>query len=357
VNDMAPKHCLVPIKVWMIIAMVILLAVAVISNWSQMIKAFGIIFQKDGIKWLILTLILPVQLLNSFVRGNINYLYLFAKGEKVSRMRMTRIAIETNFVDHIAIFSGVAGMAFYVWRLSSNKVKASNSVCAQILNYILVFASTTLLLIASVIHLIVDNGNQMVIIAGISLIVLITILLTAVVFITKNYKKSLRMSFWLAKIINAAASVVTLGKKKKIIETTVLQGFFDSVNENLVDISINKKALVKPFCWSILASVMDAGLIYITFASLGVLLNPIVLFVASSFSSNACIFSPIPGGIGVYEWWMILLLSTAGLSSDLSIAGILLARTLLFIVYIVLGFPFLLMTIRKYGKPPSKEKN
>lgn len=351
------KPRLSPTKVLAIIATVILLAVAVISNWSQMVKAFGIIFQKDGISWWLLFIIIPTQLLNSFVRGNINYLYLFAKGEKVSRTRMTRIAIETNFVDHIAILSGVAGMAFYVWRLSSNKIKASNAVCAQTLNYLLVFVSTTLLLIASVIYLIASNGNQMVIIAGIVLATLITMLLITVVFIIKNHKESQRMSVWLAKIINVIASIVTVSKKKKIIESTVLQSFFDGINENFVEISINKKALIKPFCWSLLASVMDASLIYITFASLGIFLNPVILFVASSVSSNACIFSPIPGGIGAYEWWMILLLSTAGLSSELSIAGILLARTLLFIVYIAFGLPFLLMTIRKYGKPPSKEKN
>lgn len=329
------------------------------SNRGQMIKAFEIIFQKDAINWWVLTLILPTQLLGYFAKGNINYFYLQSKGEKVSRVRMTRIAAETNFVDHIVIFSGIAGIAFFIWRLSNSKIKASNSVCSQLISYLLIFISTFLLLTFSVVGLALNNGNTTVIISGLILVALALVILIIMFCIAKNHRRSERLAAWITRVANSILSTVTFGRKKDLVKVGPMQNFFDNIIDNLVEASTNKKALIKPFFWSLIVSALDASLVFITFAAMGVWINPFLVFVATGLSSNACTFAVTPGGVGVYETCMIFFLATAKLSAVSSIAGVLLVRSLLLVIYIAFGLPFLLMTIKKYGKPPTKtqEKN
>ena len=71
----------------------------------------------------------------------------------MSRLNMTRMSLETNFVNHIAPVPGAAGFSYLGWVLHRNGVSASRSTMAQIIRHILAFLSFFILLTVSIIPL------------------------------------------------------------------------------------------------------------------------------------------------------------------------------------------------------------
>ena len=349
------KKLHIPLKFWITFATLVLLLVVVYLNFGQMSEAMTIVKEKS-LNLSILALILPVQALSYFAKGRVTFLYLRSKGEKISQIQTTRIAIEASFIDHVAFFSNVAGVSYYCWRLSHNGISLGRATFTQILNYLLAFTSSVLILFGSVIFLILNHGNNTIIIAGTILILVTIILLFSVAYITRGNRHVENFSIWLSKVINKVVFVFTIGKKKNIVSQISLQNFFSEVNKDYTEIMSSKKDLIRPFSWSLIASILDASLVFIIFSSKGIMVSPIVIYIAVSLSGYACVASFTPGGAGIYETCMIYLLATAGISANSAIAGTLLARTILLIIILVFGSILCINTVTKYGRPDGKTK-
>lgn len=60
-----------------------------------------------------------------------------------------------------------------------------------------------------------------------------------------------------------------------------------------------------------------------------------------------------PGGAGVYEAVMVAFLAASGVTTEVAIAGTLLARVTLLAGTILFGYLFYQLTIIKYGNRPA----
>lgn len=301
----------------------------------------------------IFALIVPTQLLSYYATGETMFSYLRSKGDltKISRIKMTRLALESNFVNHIVPVPGAAGFSYLGWMLHHFGVSVSRSTMAQIIRLVLMFVSFVLILIVAVIALVFDNKvNRLIIILSAILIIAAIILTVAVIYIIGNRKRIIKISGWVARTINTITAKLSFGKKRQVLKLDEVESFFNEIHQDYLAISHDKKILLKPLMWSLLANVLDVVLIGIAFMALGFWVNPASLFIAFGLSSIVSVFAVTPGGTGVYEAIMIGFLTSAGISPDVAIAGTLLARAILLSGTILFGYIFYQLTINKYGK-------
>jgi putative heme transporter len=337
---------------WITTITIILLTIVVIAAWPEIVNAWNLLGQVN--LW-ILALLVPVQLFSYFATGGMIFAYLRSKGnlKEMSQLRMTRTALELNFVNHILPSGGAAGFSYLGWVLTRYGVTPGRSTMAQIIRFVLTFLSFAVLLVVAVIFLIVDHQISRVV-TGLS--VLLTVLAVGstigIVYLIGSKPRLTRFSLWLTNRVNRLVSVFTRGKKKDAIKEGVILTFFIDIHDDFVAIRRDKRILIKPFIWAILANVADVTLLWVAFWSLGYMVNPAVLFVAFGLASIASVLSVAPGGAGIYETIMIAFLATTGVPATIAIAGTLLARVSLILMTIAFGYIFYQLTVNKYGRRP-----
>lgn len=343
-------------RTWLSIITVALLTIVIIAGWSDIKEAFGYFGRVD--LW-ILALMIPAQLLSYFATGEMIFSYLRAKGDirDLNVVKVTRMALELNFVNHVFPSGGAAGMAYFSWLLGRHGVSSGRATMAQIVRFGVTFISFVILLLIALVVLIIDhNVNRMTILLSLVIVILAVAATLICMFLFGNRQRLLKFSDWLTRMINGTARRITRGKKRFVVRGEAIAAFFDDIHDDYKSIMRDKKILVKPFLWSIVANVMDMVLIYIAFWSFGVHINPALLFIAYGLSSIVSVASVTPGGAGVYEAVMITFLSSTGISVEIAVAGTLLARVLLMLGTIASGYVFYQLTVIRYGKAPTERK-
>lgn len=330
----------------------LLLAIVVIVGWDQISKAWLIIGQVNvGI----FLLIIPVQILSYFTTAGITASYLASKGDlkTITWHKVLRISVESNFVDNIIPIPGAAGFSYTSWMLNRFGITPSRAMTSQIVRYVLIFVSFVVVLSISVIALFFDHAINKILATIAFIIIFITIAVIVFgIYMLSNHIRMIKMSGWLTKIVNRLVSFVTRGKKTQILEPEAVDKFFGDVHQDYLSIVKDKKILIGPFLCATASNILDSGLIYVVFLSLGCYVNPALFFVSFGLALIASIFAVTPSGIGAFETLMVgFLITSSNVQADVAIAGTLLARSALFIITTVVGYVFYQLTINKYGKP------
>lgn len=173
------------------------------------------------------------------------------------------------------------------------------------------------------------------------------------VWLIKSNERLRNFSAWLTKTINRFIRWITRGKKRKIVKEELFLEFFGGLHDDYLAIRRDRKTLVMPFIWAIIANILDVALIWISFWALGFAVDPALLFVAFGVASIAGAVSVTPGGAGVYEAVMVAFLASSGISPEVAIAGTLLARVTLLGGTIAFGYVFYQLRVNQYGKRPA----
>lgn len=299
---------------------------------------------------------IPAQFISYLATGEMIFSYLRAKGnlKDLNVLKVTRMSLEFNFVNHVFPSGGAAGIAYFGLLLSKHGVSSGRSTMAQIIRFALTFISFILLLTVALIALIIDHSvNRTTILLSLLLVFLAVGGTLFGIFLISSKRRLDAFSRWLTTITNRLVAKLTGGKKKKIVKYETIETFFADIHNDFLAIMRDKKILLKPFVWSVVANVMDVALIYIAFWSFGIHVNPAVIFIAFGLSSIASAIAVTPGGAGVYEAIMIAFLASAGVPAEVAIAGTLLARVLLMLGTVAFGFVFYQLTVLRYGKHTS----
>jgi uncharacterized protein (TIRG00374 family) len=338
---------------WLTIITLVLLSIVVIAAWPKIVKAWELLAKVDV--WILLLLI-PVQLASYYATGSMIFSYLRAKGEikDMGHWSMARLALELNFVNHILPSGGAAGFSYLAWVLSRHKVSVSRSTMAQIIRFTLTFLSFVLLLIIAMIILTFDGQiDKVTVLVGGALAVIAVGATLFGIWLIKSLPRLRKFSAWLTKVSNGFITWITRGNKKDIVQPKVLLEFFDGLHHDYTAIRHDRRILIVPFIWAIVANLLDVALIWIAFWSLGYPVDASLLFVAFGIASIAGAISATPGGAGVYEAVMVAFLAASSVPPDIAIAGTLLARVMLLSGTILFGYIFYQLTIFKYGKRPD----
>ena len=345
-----------PIKLsargWITLITTVLLVAVVFFAWPEIVKAWGLL---GSIDLRILALLIPVQLFSYYCAGGMIFSYLRSKGnlKEMSRIKMTRLALELNFVNHIVPSGGAAGFSYLSWVLSRHGVSVGRSTMAQIIRFALTFISFVLILIVAVIMLVVDHQIDRVIIIICSVLVVACVGATiGVIHVIGSKRRLERFSAWLTRLVNRVLKLVTRGRKKPL-PVEIIGNFFLELHDDYLAIRKDRRILIRPFIWAVLGNLSDLALIWIAFWALGTVVNPALLFVAFGIASIASAVSVTPGGAGVYETIMIAFLASSNVPASAAIAGTLVARVTLILGTVLFGYVFYQLTVSKYGKRSS----
>lgn len=341
---------------WLTIITTVLLGVVVFAAWPEIVKAWNLLGSMN--LW-ILALIIPVQFFSYYATGGMIFSYLRSKGDlkNMSHWRMTRTALELNFVNHILPSGGAAGFSYLGWVLSHHGVSAGRSTMAQIIRFAMTFVAFILLLIVAVFLLILDHQiDRFILFICLGLVVLCVAATIAAILIIGNKWRLEKFSIWLTKFLNRIVAKFTRGRKKRAVKEATIQKFFLELHEDYLAIKHDRRLLTKPFIWAVLGNIADVTLIWIAFWSLGFTVSPALLFVAYGVASLASVVSVTPGGAGVYEALMITFLASSSVPANVAIAGTLIARVTLVLGTILFGYIFYQLTVLKYGKNTSQRQ-
>lgn len=340
-------------RTWISIITVILLALVVFFGRHEIMLAWHLLGRVN--LWT-LALIVPVQLFSYYAIGSMIFSYLRAKGDlkTTSRWAMVRMSLELNFVNHIIPSGGAAGFSYLGWVLGRHGVSGGRAAMAQIVRFSLTFMTFIALLVVAVIILTLDGLVNRAMIT-VSVVLVLASLSAAVlgVYVIGSTKHLTSFSGWITRTANRFVNKVSRGKKPQILSLEKVIHFFMELHQDFVAIRKDKRILIVPTIWAVLANIADVILILIAFVALGTWVDPAVLFVAFGVAGLASAVSVTPGGAGIYEAVMIAFLATAGVTAEVAIAGTLLARVTLLLGTILFGYIFYQATIIKYGKIPG----
>ena len=341
-------------RAWLSTITLVLIAVIIFFSRHELVRAWQLLEQVNI--WILLLLI-PGQLLVYYAGGEMMFSYL--RGKKaishIAPLGLARMALEMNFVNHVLPSGGVSGISYMGWRLGGYGVSAGRSTMAQVVRYSMGFASFIALLLIAVLIVTIDGGiNRWIILVSSILASGMISVMVAAVFVMSSTKRMTWFASWTTRTVNTLVRKVTFGRKRKVLDKDQVNEYFDELHHDYVALRADKRILIRPFLWGLVFNLADVGLFLIAFWALGVPVNPAPVLIAYGVASMAGFFVVTPGGAGAYEAIMVAFLAIAGLAQGTAIAGILLARVILLLGTIGLGYLFYQHAIIKYGKkrPP-----
>lgn len=288
-----------------------------------------------------------------FAGGEMMFSYLRSKKsiESVGPLELARMSLEMNFVNHILPSGGVSGISYMSWRLGKYGISPSRATMAQMVRYVMGFASFIVLLAIAVLAVTEDgNVNRTIILVSSMLVTGMLGIGLGGVYLLSSERRLKRFSAWLARTMNRVVSKVTFDRVAQVASAEKFGTYFDEMHTDFVALRNDKKLLLRPFLWGLLFNSADIGLFLITFWALGHPVNPAPVLIAYGVATTAGFLVITPGGAGAYEAIMVAFLAFAGLEKDTVIAGILLTRVILLLGTIGLGYLFYQRSLIRYGK-------
>jgi hypothetical protein len=333
----------------MSVVTIILIVVILFFSRHELVHAWDLLEQVN--LWILL-LMVPAQLLTYYAGGEMVFSYLRAKKSigPLKPQTLVRMALELNFVNHVLPSGGVSGISYLNWRLGLYGVPASRSTLAQVVRHAMGFVAFMLLLAISVLAVTIDGSiNRWIILVSAVLVGSMTAILLSLVFLISSQRRMEVFGGWLVRNVNHIVRRVTLGRKRKLLKSNVVDTFFGEMHHDYLALMYDKRVLIKPLLWGIVYTLSDVSLFVIAFWALGSPINPAPILIAYGVASVAGFFVATPGGAGAYEAIMISFLALAGITQGIALAGILLTRVILLVGTIVLGYIFYQHAILKYG--------
>ena len=340
-------------RVWLSIITFILIGVILYASRKELVHAWQTLSEVN--LWL-LALVVPISAATYLASGEMIFSYLRQKRlvSHINPLTLMRISLELNFVNHVLPSGGASGVTYFNWRLGRLGVSTSKATIAQGVRYVAGVGATITLLLVSLIVVTADGHvNRAIILLSALLIIVMVLATVTMMYLLKSPTRLAKLSKWLARTGNLVVKRVTFGKKQNIINPAAIQKFFDDMHEDYVDLRRDKRLLVQPYVWGLIFTTIEIALFYVTFLALGVQVNPASILIAYSVASIAGFIVVTPGGAGAYETIMVMVLATAGIAQSSAIAGIVLARVLILLVTIVVGYIFYQEAIMRYGKRQS----
>jgi len=301
----------------------------------------------------ILVLILPLTALSYLTEGEMVFSYLRSKKfiQGVRPWTLMRVSLEMNFVNHLLPSGGVSGISYGTWRMGRFGVSSGRATMAQMVRYVAGFAATIVLLVVSVVLVTIDGGvNRWMIFMSSGLVSGMIIVTLLAMYLLKSPSRIVAFATYMAKHLNRIVKKLTFGRVSRLLKRQAVETFFMEMHDDYRSIARERKLLLKPFLWGVAFTAIGILQYSVTFLALGEAVNPAAILIGYSLASVAGFAVATPGGVGAYEAVMVLVLGASGTKQGTAIAGVMLARVLILLITIALGYVYYQATLMKYGK-------
>ena len=335
----------------------ILLAVVLYEARDSIVQAWELL---QTVNLWVLALVVPITIFSYFAAGEMIFSYLRQKKliSHISPPKLMRISLELNFVNHILPSGGASGIAYMNWRMNQLGVTIARATMAQAVRYVAGFMAAIVMLLFGLLAVTIDGSvNRWIILMSAAVIIAMMAGTFGLYFVVSNKQRIGKIASWITRAGNGVVRRLTFGRKSAALNYNKVKKYFDELHEDYVELSHDKKLLWQPFLWGLLFVLMDVGIFWVTFWALGTYVNPAAIMIAYHLASLAGFLVVTPGGVGAYEWIMVTVIAMAGAVKSEAIAGVLLARTIILLVTIIVGYIFYQQAILKHGKPKQPDTN
>ncbi len=303
-----------------------------------------------------LLLMIPLQIENYAAYTHLYQEFFKILGAKKHRFStLYKIALEMNFVNHVFPSGGVAGFSYFTARLKPLGVSTSQATLTQTMRFVLTFASYVILLFIGLFMLALGgSASNMTILITCSLAFLTVFSIIGGVYIVSSKSRIHSFTQTLTKQVNRLIHLVRRSHPETI-NLKKVEKLFNETHDNYIILKEKLPQLRKPFFYSVLANVTELMTIYVVYIAYGQFVNPGAVIIAYALANFAGLIAVLPGGIGVYEGLMTVVLVSAGVPAGLSISVTVMYRVINMALSLPVGYYFYHQAISTLGKPEKAE--
>jgi len=340
---------------WKLIVNLITLAALVILIYvirDQLATTFENLFRVHA--WALL-LMIPVEFLNYDAQARMYQGLFKIMGNQLGYWRMFNASLELNFINSVFPSGGVTGISYFGVRMRGQDITGAKATVVQLLKLVLLFLSFEVLIVFGLFCLAIEGRmNSLILLVAGMLTTVLVIGTAAFVYIIGSKQRIAGFFTWATKVLNKFLSGFR-GGRAETINVAKARAVFEDLHDNYMLIRSDKRQLRGPFIWALMANFWEVMAVYVVYIAFGHLVNFGAVILAYAVANFAGLVSILPGGVGIYEGLMTLVLSATGVPSSLSLPVTVMYRVLNTLVQLPPGYYLYHRTLHRSNTPLEVE--
>lgn len=273
-------------------------------------------------------------------------------GERIRYRSMLRVTLELNLINNIFPSGGVSSFSYFGLRMRDADVPASKSTLVQLTKFITVFISFQLLLVIGLFMLAIGGrANEVTILVSGSLVTLLAVATLGLAFIIGSKSRINAFFTFVTRAINKLIHIFRRAHPETI-NIARARDAFTQLHENYLLLKSDLRSFKSPLFWGLIANLTEVLTVYTVYVAFGHFVNPGAVILAYAVANFAGLISVLPGGVGVYEALMTVVLAAAGVSPGLSIPVTIMYRILNMGIQLPIGYYFYHKNLRYHQNKP-----
>ncbi len=300
---------------------------------------------------IVLLLLIPLQFENFVAYAHLYQEFLRILGNKQPFKRMMHVAMELNFVNHVFPSGGVSGFSYFAARLRPHGVTTAQATLTQSMRFVLVFADFVILLFIGLFFLALGgSASNMTILLTCTLAFSVVFAIIVGTYVVSDESRIHTFSQGATKVVNKLLHFFRR-KHPETIKLKRVEKTFTELHGHYKLLRSNFSELRKPFFYANVANITELATIYTVYIAYGQFVNPGAVIIAYAIANFAGLVAVLPGGIGIYEGLMTLVMVSAGVPAALSLSVTIMYRVLTMGLSLPIGYYYYNRAIKRLGTP------
>jgi uncharacterized protein (TIRG00374 family) len=334
------------------IVTILALVIFVVAIHSQLRQTFQNLFRVNA--WALL-LIIPIEYLNYDAQARL-YQGLFSiVGNRLSYSFLFKTSLELNFVNNVFPSGGVTGISYFGMRLRDGEISGAKATVVHLLKLVLLFLSFEILIVLGLFFLAVEGHMNSVILLVAGMLTTLMVIGTGLfAFIIGTRERIAGFFTGATRVLNRIIHLVR-PNHHEAINVARAQVVFEDLHDNYMLLRKDLRSLRRPFFWALMANFWEVMAVYIVYVAFGHWVNFGAVILAYAVANFAGMVSVLPGGVGIYEGLMTLVLVASGIPSKLSLPVTVMYRVVNTIVQLPPGYYYYHRTLHGAKSPAQTE--
>ena len=325
-------------KAWRTVLTLITIAALIILIIALRHQILSTLQNLRKVNLYILLLVIPIEIINYDAQTRMYEVSLKILKHKLSYWFLYRLSLELNFVQTIFPSGGISGVSYMNLRLRPKGVSGAQATLLQLMKLMMVFGSFIFLLVIGVFALAIGGrANELVLLIATSIITLTVVISVAMIFIIGSERRIDAVFTYLTRLINHFIHIFR-PNVSETINIEKVRHVFVELHQNYLIFRGDYRKLIPPLLSALMANLTEVLSIYVVYVAFGHFENPGAIILAYAVANIAGTISILPGGIGVYETLMTLVLAAVGIPVSLSIPVTIMYRVVSISIQTIPGY-------------------
>ena len=249
----------------------------------------------------------------------------------------------------------MTGISYFGMRMRSGDITGAKATVVHLLKLVLLFLSFEVLIVLGVFFLAVEGHMSSIILLVAGMLTTAMVIGTALFAYVIGTKQRIAGFFTqVTRLLNRLIRVVR-PRHHETINIERARASFEDLHDNYMLIRKDLRALRWPFWWALLANFWEIMAVYIVYVAFGDWVNFGAVILAYAVANFAGLVSVLPGGVGIYEGLMTLVLVASGVPSRLSLPVTVMYRVVNTLVQLPPGYFYYHQTLHRTKEPAKLE--